>query len=328
MTTFNRSLRRRAGSLPFAPLAPVLVASLLLMTAPPRATEPLKGAVSALFAPGQRWATRVRRRAFRWVIRCRLGLATAAQQQDLSDELQRLRQRNEELETALALAARRDQSEEDAEGASSPSAPLVRPALVQARVLGPQARAFLERLDLLDAGRDAGLEPDALVFEASTVVLDQGRNAEFSVDDLALAGRRIVGKLVDVGPQTSVVRKVTDPGYRDLVQLAQPSDEGLRLGARGVLEGAGESLCRIRMVEVTEPVATGDLVLAAGETGASSFGAVYGRVARVERRPGDVHWRIWMEPAAGQDSPGEVAVLRLQTNPERIARAQDEVGSP
>ena len=306
----------------------MLAVSLLLMSAPPRATAPLKGAVSALFAPGQKWATGVRRRAFRWVIRCRLGLATAAQQQDLADELQRLRERNQELETALAWAAEREPSEENAEGGVSSTAPLLCPKLVQARVLGPQARAFLERLDLLDAGRNAGLETDALVFDASTVTLDQGRNAELSVDDLALAGRRIVGKLVVVGPQTSVVRKVTDPGYRDLVQLAQSSGEGLRTGARGVLEGAGESLCRIRMVEVTEPVSTGDLVLAAGETGASSFGAVYGRVARVERRAGDAHWQIWMEPAAGRESPSEVAVLRLELNPERIARTPDDVGSP
>ncbi len=328
MTVSNRSLWRCAGSLPFAPVSPVLLASLALMLAPPRATAPLKDAASSLFAPGQKWAVSVRRCAFRWVIRCRLGLATAEQQQELAEELQRLRERNEELETALAWAAEREASEEDAEVGVTSSAPLVRPTLIQARVLGPQARSFLERLELLDAGRNAGLETDAPVFDASTVVLDQGRNAELSVDDLALAGRRIVGKLVDVGPQTSIVRKVTDPDYRDLVQLAQRNDAGLRRGARGVLEGAGESLCRIRMVEVTEPVSTGDLVLAAGETGAGLFGAVYGRVTRVERRAGDAHWQIWMEPATGRDSPGEVAVLRLQLNPERIARTPGDVGSP
>lgn len=327
MITYDRSRRPRAAAAPWASLGAVLVASLVLALLPPRATAPLKNTVSILLTPGQRWATGVREQASRALANLNHRLAAAEEQRTAAEELDRLRQRNQELETALALAIEREHSAEEEDAPASASAPLIRPALVQARVLGPQARAFLQRLEIVDAGTDAGLESDSLVFAASPVVLDQGRNAGLSLDDVALAGRSVVGRLVEVRPQTSVVRTVTDAAYRDLVQLAEPAGERLRRGPRGVLEGTGESLCRIRLVEVTEPVSVGDLVLAAGEAGAGASDAVYGRVARVERRAGDAHWQIWMEPAAGRESPREVAVLRLQLNPERLARAPSEARS-
>lgn len=325
MTMSSRSAWRLAASLSFAPLAPVLAASLVLMLLPPRATAPLKAAASALLAPGQRWAGRGQAWTGRSIAQWRLQLATAEEQQALTLDLERLRARNVELETALALARQRPPGEASLQLPSS-SAPLVRTELVQARVLGPQVRSFLQRLEVIDAGSAAGLEAGLPVFAESTALLDQGRNAGLAVDDLALAGRRIVGKLTSVGPQTSVMRRVTDAGYRELVQLAERSGDGerLRLGARGVLEGAGESHCRIRMVEITEPVSVGDLVLATGEISAGAFGAVYGRVSRAERRPGDAHWQLWMEPAVGQERLTEVAVLRLQLNAERVARSSDE----
>ncbi len=316
---------RRVAAFRYAALAPVLAASLVLMLLPPSVTAPLKGAASSVLAPGERWANVRRQRTGRWIAQWRAHLATAEEQQTLTLELERLRARNVELETALELARQRPPGEESLQ-LPSPSAPLVRTELIQARVLGPQVRSFLQRLEVIDAGSAAGLEAGLPVFAESTAMLDQGRNAGLAVDDLALAGRRIVGKLTSVGPQTSVMRRVTDAGYRELVQLAERSgdDERLRLGARGVLEGVGEALCRIRMVEITEPVSVGDLVLATGEISAGAFGAVYGRVSRAERRPGDAHWQLWMEPAVGQERLTEVAVLRLQLNAERVARASDE----
>jgi cell shape-determining protein MreC len=231
-----------------------------------------------------------------------------------------LRQRNQDLERALGLALAREESLQ-AERDPSParSAPLVGAELVRATVLGPQARSFLQRRELLDAGARSGLQPDALVFAGSPAVLDQGQNAGLKTDDLALVGRRVAGKLTEVGPQTSSLQRATEPGYRDLVQLAQVGGERLRLGTKGVLEGRGEPLCRIGLIEITEPVSAGDVVLAAGEGAAVSSGAVYGRVVRVERREGDAHWQIWMEPAVGRDLPGEVAIVRLRWNPERQA---------
>jgi hypothetical protein len=285
------------------------------MFLPPSVSARLKGAVGAALAPGQRWAGGGRVWAEQHWNAVRLRVATAKDQQAMSDEIARLRERNEDLETALGLALAREESPqvEHAESTAS-AAPLVRAELVRAQVLGPQARAFLERRELLDVGYRAELAPGSLVFAGPPAVLDQGRNAGLNADDLALAGRRVAGKLIDIGRQTSSMQRVTEPGYRDLVQLAHANGERLRLGAKGVLEGCGEPHCRIGLIEITEPVSAGDLVLAAGDV---SSGALYGRVVRVERREADAHWQIWMAPAVGRDLPGEVSILRLRLNPER-----------
>jgi cell shape-determining protein MreC len=325
MTSPNRYAWRRLRSLTWAPLALALAASTILMLLPPRTTAPLKSTVAELLSPGQKLGIRCREQVANTIGQFTERLAAVDEQQALRAELVLLRRRSEELE--LALAATRLEANAADSADSSGNLPLVRAALVRARVLGPQARSFLERLEVLDAGSVMGLEPGALAVDGSTVVLDQGRNAGLKADDLALAGRRILGKLVEVGPQTSVMRRTTDAGYRDLVQVAAVAGDRLRLGPRGVLEGVGEPLCRIRMIETTEPVSEGDLVLASGEAGASSFGAVYGRVARVERQPGDAHWRIWMSPATDQESLKEAAVLKLQLNPARVARSESETGS-
>jgi cell shape-determining protein MreC len=309
-------------SLPLVSLAPVLAAALALMFLPPSISAPLRGAVAAALAPGQRWAGGGRAWAERHWDAVRLRLATAEEQQAMSREISRLRERNEDLETALDLALAREESlKTDYAQSPAAAAPLVRAELVQARVLGPQARSFLQRRELLDVGGQAELAPGSLVFAGSPAVLDQGRNAGLQADDVALAGRRVAGKLIDVAAQTSSMQRVTELGYRDLVQLAHANGERLRLGAKGVLEGRGEPLCRIGLIEITEPVSAGDLVLAAGD---GSSGAVYGRVARVERRASDAHWQIWMAPAVGRDLPDQVSVLRLRLNPERVAEAPNK----
>jgi hypothetical protein len=156
--------------------------------------------------------------------------------------------------------------------------------------------------------------------------LDQGSNVGLNVDDLALAGRSIAGKLVDVGSQTATMQRLTEPGYRDLVLLARTTGDRLRIGPKGVLEGTGEKLCRISMIEITEPVSPGDLVLAAA-AGAGDLPGVYGRITRAERQPGDAHWRIWMAPAVGAELPGKVDILRLRLNPERVADASQRAAS-
>ncbi len=139
------------------------------------------------------------------------------------------------------------------------------PQLLPARVLGQQAQAFLLTHDLLDVGRSQGAVPNALVIDEPLPIVDQGRDASVKAGRLVLAGNRIWGKVAEVGPHTCTVRRITDSSYRDLVQLATPRGDRLQFSARGVLVGSGQRLCRIELVDATEPVAVGDLVFTADD---------------------------------------------------------------
>ena len=102
--------------------------------------------------------------------------------------------------------------------------------------------------------------------------------------DLTLAGRRVFGKVIEAGPHTSIVRRASEPGYRDVVRLGHVVDGVVQLGPRGVLEGTGEHQARLRLVAASEDVAPGWLVLTAGHEGLSPHPLVYGVVSRAERK--------------------------------------------
>jgi rod shape-determining protein MreC len=149
---------------------------------------------------------------------------------------------------------------------------------------------------MIDAGGDMGLENGGLV----------------------LAGRRVWGRIASVGPYTSAVERISDPGYRDTVQIGHVDDRRLKLGPRGMLVGAGGSLAKIELVETSQPVAIDDQVYTADD-GVLRTPLLYGKVVKLQRTAGNPYWEIWMEPAAGGDEPRTVAVLRMELNPSRVA---------
>jgi len=260
---------------------------------------------------------------------------------DTSDNAERIRM----LEQQLAAAQSRGRAAEaellTAHTATSSSATthvsaraadsLLVTRAIEARVLGRQARAYLGRRDLLSAGSTNGIEPEALVVDEGPQQIDLGEDRDIEPGRLVLAGRRVWGKIVEVGPHTSTVRRITESGYRDLVQLASISDGRLQFGPRGVLEGgvskdgatedehADKSLCRIRLIETVEPVTVGDRVYTAGREGMIRSPLLYGTVVRAEATPGASHWKIWVQPAMEASRIERVAVLRTELNPQRVA---------
>ena len=207
------------------------------------------------------------------------------------------------------------------------SDPLLRPALVEARVLGPLAQAWLVERRLVDRGSRAGVQDGALVLAPSRQLLDRGRDAEIAPDHFVLAGGRVWGRVVRLNQWTSEVRRVTDEGYRDLVTLQSPQQDSRNdsnsvsaVAPRGILEGNGGPICRVRLIAADEPVAIGDVVLSASAQGYSDGPLVYGEVVRAECAAGANHWDVWVRPALDpHETPDAVAVLRVEFNPARVA---------
>ena len=83
----------------------------------------------------------------------------------------------------------------------------------------------------------------------------------------------------------------------------------------------------MRSIDVTEPVAEGDLVFSAGLSGVVAEPLLYGRVVRVERPAGASSWEIWVQPAVPAAGPGEVLVLRTELRPARLADRRNDTGA-
>lgn len=297
-----------------------LAVSVALALLPARWTEPLRGAAQAALRPGQAvavWLLEGGRRAARWARDWRTNAARLAQAERHREALEA---ENQRLRAELAMERRRAASlaEHALPGGAEP---LLHPRGVPVRVLGQQARAFLARRYLLDAGSRAGIEPDQLVLDAGPGWIDRGADARLLVGQPVLCQGRVWGKIASVGPLTSTVRAITEPGYRDLVCVGArpPAGDASPAGPQGILEGTGEPLARIRLVEVTEPVAVGDPVYSLAAKGVVAEPLLCGHVARLERPPGSTHWEMWMRPAVASKQPERAVVVSTELNPPRVA---------
>jgi cell shape-determining protein MreC len=307
--------------IPVAALTVALAASAAVGWMPAAWSSAVRGTVAAWIRPGQIAAIAVRRQIALGMRRVRQHFQTVAEWTEMEAEVVSLREENDRLKDELA-AARNNPCTAPRPSSEDTPEPLLRADCVEARVLGQQAIAYLSRRQLLDVGQRGGAEPDALVVAAQRpALIDCGLDHRLKPGQLALCEARVWGQIVEVGPYTSVVRTVTEPGYRDLVRLVGPSAAADHRyeGPQGVLEGAGSTGARIRLVPVTEPVSVGDLVYTAADQGIQAEPLFYGRVTRIERSVDAADWEIWMEPAARTGTPQRVAVLRTELNPRRVA---------
>jgi hypothetical protein len=236
----------------------------------------------------------------------------------LEAQLAELRAERDALAAQLAVQWPDTRAATEAETSS-----LVQSQLIIARVLGRQAQASLAPADLLEIGLSSGVAPWALVTDVpvtdapasdAPMVFDAGEGAGLAAGQLAFTGRRVLGRIGAVGLRTSTLKRVSDLGYRDLVAVAHLAEGALQVTATGVLEGAGDGLCRIRHVEVSRPVDVGDYILTAETEGLLPQPLFYGQIIRAERQPDSPHWELWMTPAAGP-RPSQAAVLRATATP-------------
>ena len=312
---FDKNALKNRLSTPPAMLAMGLAVAVVLAVLPSRATDTLRDAVARALRPGQSAASELREQGSRASDRLKSHFQTASRLVETEQELQRLRRVNHELDAALTAA--RNQSTERPEHDEDAADTLLRARCVAARVLGRQARTFLGRRGLLDVGSEEHIDPEALVVDLPPLI-DQGSDtklgdAQLGDGQLILADRRIWGKIARTGRNTSTVQTVVEPGYCDLVAL------GTLDGPQGILEGTGEPLPRIRLVEVTEAVSLGDLVYTVAGKGVFPTPLLYGRIVELKRPVGAAHWEIRMQPAVVEE-PDRVAVVRTELNPVRVAQ--------
>jgi hypothetical protein len=319
VTGLDRTGLRHRSTCPAAALVMGLVLAVGLMLVPPCWSRAAKGHVLGWLRPAQTAVLSFRQQGSRLLARAAAHFGTAARLAEAELQQQRLVEENRRLAAQLALAASGQPGPQPApEEASSDG--LLNARCVEARVLGQLAQAFLGRYHLVDVGSEAGIQPDAPVVQPPPQIVDQGRDAGLQPGQLVLSRGHVCGRVVQVGRYVSLVQTLTEPGYRDLVRLG-PS------GPEGILEGTGEPLVRIRLVEVTEPVTVGDLVSSTAGKGVLSEPLLYGRVVRVERSVGAAHWDIRMQPAVDPTRTDRLAVLRVELNPLRVASRESGVGS-
>lgn len=290
-----------------------------LMFLPVEAGRPVRAVVRDALRPGQSALHAVVRHTRVRVVALGRSLHPAGQSADTDGHVQELRLENRRLEVLVASLKERVQTLSAQQGLSpalgAPS-PLVRPRLVEARVLGEETAALWRGMRFLSTGADGGIAESALVLNDTRPIIDLGSDADLAAGDAAYAGRIVIGKIAEVGRYSSTLRLVTDPAYSGRARLARRTSRGLVFGVEGTLVGDGTALCRLK--HIADPVNVGDEVFTGGADGLVPLPMYYGKVVRAELEAGANEWSVWVKPAATDERMESVLILRRAINSDRI----------
>jgi rod shape-determining protein MreC len=298
----------------------VAAAGLMLLPRPQQAA--LRLIVGDLVKPGCLACNEIRQRASAWMVEWKAAPVES------DPEIRRLKQ---ELEAATSLARQREvqlaRLREEAAANSPPlfsqaSAPqqkrLAQPLLIEAGVLGDGHATMWRKGLWLDQGKKAGLLEEAPILAGSQSLLDLGRDARLSAEDTVLLGRTVIGKVTAVGRWTSTMLLVTDADFRGRAQLVRATSDGFVFGAKGILKGQGEPLCRLEGVPATEMVDAEDSVYTADRDGLLPTPLYYGKVVEATLPDRAREWKIMVQPAERPADLTKVHVLRAALNLKRV----------
>jgi cell shape-determining protein MreC len=297
----------------------IFLAGTGLMFLPVEAARPIRGLVRDGLRPGQLGLHAALHQARVQVMKLSRSLDARSRSAEDSDRLRSLELANRRLDLEVASLRERIHKLSAQQGLfpTGPSpAPLVRPQLIEARVLGEETAALWRGTRYLSAGARGGVAESALVLDDARPLVDLGSDAELSAGDAAYAGRVVIGKVAEVGRYSSSLRLVTDPAYTGRARLARRTSQGLVFGAEGTLVGDGSDLCRLK--HIADPVNVGDEVFTGGTDGLFALPMYYGQVVRAELTAGASEWLVWVKPAATDERLENVVILRRTINQDRI----------
>ena len=150
---------------------------------------------------------------------------------------------------------------------------------------------------------------------SSTVTIDKGSVAGLAVGMPVMDATGVIGQIISVAPNSSVVRLIYDEGS-SVPAMIQSNR------AQGMLDGSAGGGLSLDLVRSDLTVEIDDIVVTSGLGGVYPKGLPIGRVSIVERNPGALYLEISVEAYARIQSLEEVLVITSLTDEQR-ATAED-----
>lgn len=294
-----------------------------LYFAPAGIAERIRGSVNDLIGPGLQFVRQTRDSVETRFARSQESTSDNESKERLAEELEIERERNRALQIQLSVLNEQTRIEGDLASTISKTPRLFLPTLVEVAVLGSTLADDWCSGKLIDFSAKGGLRENELVLasrKSKRTLIDAGQDAEISTEDSLLLGRSVIGKVEHVGRWTSTIQLVTDANYRGRAQLIRKTSEGFVFdGARGILKGRGEPLCKLEGIPADSSVHVNDSVFTADRDGMEPTPFYYGEVVQATLEADDREWTVYVKPAPLPTRLTKVNVLRMVANPERLA---------
>ncbi len=135
-----------------------------------------------------------------------------------------------------------------------------------------------------------------------TATINKGSNDGIKVGQGVVSSCGLYGQVESVTATTSVVRLVNDADASTAAMIQNSH-------ARGIVKGAYDGTLTLEYVSVDTTVGEGDIVITSGQGGAYPRGLIIGSVSNVETDSSRLYYRITVEPIYSIDDCLEVMVL-------------------
>ncbi|MBL8849386.1 MAG: rod shape-determining protein MreC [Planctomycetaceae bacterium] len=282
------------------------------LTVPGRFSEPLRTAVADALRPGRTAAVTVSEQGEKLLARFRAAPADN-ELLKLREEVALLRAHTQQDRAAQLGGIQQASAESDA------GDPLLVADVVPATILGREPDVLRNRFArMLNRGTTSAVVVDDLVLADDGLHLDRGADDGIEAGHPAISGQVVVGTIRQAGRWTSTLQLITDPAYRNNVQLVRDSRDGPVQAATGVLRGNGDGSCVIELVPNSAAVSIGDFVYSRQQDADPTGPFYFGRVVEADCPPGADDWSIRVAPAFDAATLNVVQILQVSLNPERI----------
>ncbi len=135
-----------------------------------------------------------------------------------------------------------------------------------------------------------------------TVLVDKGEADGVSKDMAVTAAEGLVGRVIEVFPNTAKVLLITDPNSAVDVIIQ-------RTRAQGIMEGRVEEFCILKYVKKSDEVQAGDKIITSGLGGIFPKGLLAATITRVERKRPGIFQYVEVMPTADLSRLEEVLIL-------------------
>jgi rod shape-determining protein MreC len=135
-----------------------------------------------------------------------------------------------------------------------------------------------------------------------TVLVDKGDKDGVSKDMAVTVADGVVGRVIEVFPNTAKVLLITDPNSAVDVIVQ-------RTRAQGIMEGRVDEFCILKYVKKSDEVQVGDKIITSGLGGIFPKGLLTGTVINVERKRPGIFQYVEIIPTADLSRLEEVLIL-------------------
>jgi rod shape-determining protein MreC len=135
------------------------------------------------------------------------------------------------------------------------------------------------------------------------LIINRGQDDGLAAGQFVQANDCIIGTVCKVDNRTAIVRLITDPASQIAVKI-----EGL--GKDRILQGAGDSCAKVKLLPTKYKVEVGEMVYAQKKPGFLSTPVILGTVAQCEsNKDNPLLWDITVKPACDITDLAEVAIV-------------------